>query len=133
MRDKLTDFRWGFESFYDGLGDLRTNKDEERVGESGFRAGEPRAGEEPVRSEAGPVPEEGRALQRFHPNRAAEFPPVAVRGPDEARLWQEQAHLEEKALWRWANEFICAEDEKVSSRFLHKLLSCCLLRKLIYS
>lgn len=48
--------------FGDGLGDFCSDKDEKRVGESGFTAGEPWPGEEPVRPGVGPDQEKKHSV-----------------------------------------------------------------------
>lgn len=90
-------------SFGDGIGDLCSDKDQKRLGESGLGAGEPWPGEEPVRAGVGPDQEEEHPLQRAHPDREAELQTVAVRGAEPTGLRRRQVRLKEEDE-RWVEE-----------------------------
>lgn len=88
--------RLAFFFFGDGLGDFCFNADEKRAGESGFTAGEPRPGEEPVCSGIRPGQEEECAVQRGESDRTTELPYVALRGAEPPGLRRRQTNFEEK-------------------------------------
>lgn len=109
--------------FGDGLRDLCFDEDKKRLGESGFGAGEPWPGAQPVCPRIGPSPEEERAVQRVEPDGTPELAAVAVRGAEPSGLRWSQARLqEEDFLWQPAEVWVkpvwtSTKNVRVSIRF----------------